>query len=323
MTFIYARIIITEEIFIKELSDINKKILGPVLCVTAAMVWGLSFVAQNEGINHIGAFTFNGIRMLLGSAVLLPFIICKNKKNPRKMSKSERNTKYKQNIIAILPVGICLLLGSSLQQFAFYDTEVGKVGFLTALYMIIVPILSLFLKKKAPYTVWIGVILGLVGMYLLCVGASSSFTLGRGEILTLCCAFAYSVHIIVIDKFAQKVDPIVLSCGQFFVTGFISCILMFIFEKPTIDGIMNAAIPLLYSGILSSGVGFTFQIIGQKYTDPTIAAMLLCLESVFSVLFGFIMPPHQVLETMEYIGCVIIFAGIIIAQITPKQKKLS
>ncbi len=302
---------------------IKNKLLGPFFCISAAMIWGLSFVAQNEGMNHIGAFTFNGIRMLLGSAILLPFIVIKNKKQAKASGTKKASVLNKHTVLAILPIGICLFLGSTLQQFAFYDTEVGKIGFITALYMIIVPILGLFLKKKAPFTVWIGVVLGLIGMYLLCVGTSDSFTLGRGEFLTLCCAIAYSVHILVIDKYAQKIDPIIISCGQFFITGVISCILMFIFEKPTIESIMNAAIPLLYSGILSSGVGFTFQIFGQKYTDPTIAAMLLCLESVFSVLFAFIMPPHQVLQTVEYIGCAVIFAGIIIAQITPKSKKLN
>ena len=284
------------------------------------MIWGLAFVAQNEGINHIGAFTFNGIRMLLGSAVLLPFILIKNKKKKTAASNENAPLFSKQTALAILPVGICLFFGSTFQQFAFYDTEVGKVGFLTALYMIIVPLLGLFFKKKAPYTVWTGVVLGLIGMYLLCVGTSASFTLGRGEILTLCCAFAFSVHILVIDRFAQKIDPLVLSCGQFFITGVISCILMFIFEKPTVEGIMNAAIPLLYAGIFSSGVGYTFQVFGQKYTDPTIAAMLMCLESVFSVLFGLILPPHQSLQMMEYVGCVVILAGILIAQITPKSR---
>ena len=301
------------------MSEINKKLLGPFFCITAAMIWGLAFVAQNEGINHIGAFTFNGIRMLLGSAVLLPFILIKNRKNKSKSTDKTSPALNKQTVLAILPIGVCLFFGSTFQQFAFYDTEVGKVGFLTALYMIIVPLLGLFLKKKAPYTVWIGVVLGLIGMYLLCVGTSASFSLGKGEILTLCCAFAFSIHILVIDKFAQKIDPLVLSCGQFLITGIISCVLMFIFEKPTIEGIMNAAIPLLYAGIFSSGVGYTFQVFGQKYTDPTIAAMLMCLESVFSVLFGLILPPHQSLQMLEYVGCAVILAGIMIAQITPKS----
>ncbi|MEE1064844.1 MAG: DMT family transporter [Acutalibacteraceae bacterium] len=299
----------------------KNKLLGPVMLVAAAMIWGLSFVAQNEGMNHVEGFTFNGIRMMIGSAVLLPLILFRNKKNNKKLSRDEKRSVLKANIIGIIPVGICLFLGSTLQQFAFNYTETGKIGFLTALYMIFVPILGLFLKKKPTVTIWIGVILGVIGMYLLCVGSSTSFNIGTGELLAIGCALAYAVHILAIDKFGQNIDSIVLSCGQFFVTGFISCILMFIFEKPSLESILNAAIPILYSGVLSSGVGFTVQIVGQKYTDPTIAAMLMCLESVFAVLFAFIMPPHETLQSVEYIGCAVIFIAIIIAQINPKSDK--
>ncbi len=301
----------------------RNKIIGPIILVTAAMIWGLSFVAQSEGMNYIGGFTFNGIRMLLGSASLLPFILIRKRKNTAVLTQEEKKNKNKSTVKGILLVGLCLFAGSNLQQFAFNYTEIGKVGFLTALYMILVPIFGLFLKKKPPYTVWIGVLLGLGGLYLICMGGASSFSLGKGEIMTLCCAVAFALHILVIDKFASEIDAIVLSCGQFFVTGVLSCILMFIFEEPTIDGIIKAAIPLLYAGIMSSGVAFTFQIIGQKSTDPTIAAMLLCLESVFSVLFAFIVPPHEKLMPIEYAGCAVIFAGILIAQLTPKQKKLN
>lgn len=299
----------------------KNKLLGPVMLVAAAMIWGLSFVAQNEGMNHVEGFTFNGIRMMIGSAVLLPLILFRNKKNNKKLSRDEKRSVLKANIIGIIPVGICLFLGSTLQQFAFNYTETGKIGFLTALYMIFVPILGLFLKKKPTVTIWIGVILGVIGMYLLCVGSSASFNIGTGELLAIGCALAYAVHILAIDKFGQNIDSIVLSCGQFFVTGFISCILMFIFEKPSLESILNAAVPILYSGVLSSGVGFTVQIVGQKYTDPTIAAMLMCLESVFAVLFAFIMPPHETLQSVEYIGCAVIFIAIIIAQINPKSDK--
>ena len=299
----------------------KNKLFGPFLLVSAAMIWGLSFVAQDEGMNHVGAFTFNGIRMIIGSAVLVPFIIARSRKNNSQLNSEEKKSLIRSNIIGILPVGICLFFGSTLQQFAFNYTETGKIGFLTALYMIFVPIIGLFLKKKPAYTIWIGVALGLVGMYLLCVGSSATIRIGTGELLAIGCAVAYAVHIIIIDKFAQKIDAVVLSCGQFFFTGFISCILMFVFEKPSIGSILNAAVPILYSGILSSGLAFTLQIVGQKYTDPTIAAMLLCLESVFSVLFAFIMPPHETLAVVEYIGCAIIFIAIIIAQINPKKKK--
>ncbi len=301
----------------------KNKLFGPLILVTAAMIWGLSFVAQSEGMNYVEGFTFNGIRMLIGSAVLLPFILFKKKDTAVTLTKQEKKAKNKSTLKGIILVGLCLFVGSNLQQFAFNYTEIGKVGFLTALYMILVPIFGLFLKKKPPFTVWIGVILGLAGLYLICMGGASSFSLGKGELMTLCCAVAFALHILVIDKFAAEIDAVVLSCGQFFVTGVLSCILMFIFEEPTLDGIMKAALPILYAGIMSSGVAFTFQIIGQKYTDPTIAAMLLCLESVFSVLFAFIVPPHEKLMPVEYAGCAVIFAGIILAQITPKQKKLN
>ena len=304
----------------KSCMNAKNKVFGPLLLVLAAMIWGLSFVAQNEGMNHVEAFTFNGIRMLIGSAVLVPFILIKRKKNPQKLTKNEKKFLSKTALIAIIPVGICLFLGSTLQQFAFNYTETGKIGFLTALYMIFVPVIGLFMKKKTPFTVWIGVLLGVIGMYLLCVGASKSFTIGKGELLGIGCAIAYAVHIIVIDKLGKNVDSLVLSCGQFFITGIISCILMFIFEKPSIERILDAAIPILYSGVLSSGVGFTIQIVGQKYTEPTIAAMLFCLESVFAVLFAFIIPPHEKLATVEYIGCTIIFLAIVIAQLNPKKK---
>ena len=299
------------------------KLIGPITLIVAAMIWGLSFVAQNEGMNYIGAFTYNGIRMFMGSAVLLPFIIVKRLKNKKNNLQTADKKKRESTLIGISLVGMCLFIGSSFQQLAFNYTEVGKVGFITALYMVFVPVLGLFLKKRPPFTVWIGIVLGLAGLYLICIGGSSEFGIGKGELLTLLCAIAYSFHILVIDRFAADIDAVELSCGQFFITGVISCILMFIFEDPNIDSIRQAIIPLLYSGVMSSGVGFTFQIIGQKRTDPTIAAMLLCLESVFSVLFAFIIPPHERLMPVEYLGCAIIFAGIIIAQIAPKSNKLT
>lgn len=302
----------------------KNKISGPLILISAAMIWGLSFVAQNEGMNYIGAFTYNGIRMLIGAAVLFPVVLYNRIKHKKyKIAADIQSYSKSKKLLGITLVGLCLFAGSNLQQFAFNYTEVGKVGFITALYMVIVPVLGLFLKKRPPFTVWIGIILGVVGLYFICIGSSSSFTIGKGELLTLLCAIAYSVHILVIDRFASDIDAVELSCGQFFITGVISCILMFIFEEPNIESIRMALIPILYSGVISSGVGFTFQIVGQKRTDPTISAMLLCLESVFSVLFAFILPPHEKLMPIEYTGCAIIFIGIIIAQITPKSKKLN
>ena len=295
------------------------RILGPIMLVSAAMIWGLSFVAQKQGMEYVEGFTFNGIRSLLGAIVLIPFIVIRAVKNPVKLSPVEKKQSRRDNLKGILVVGLMLCIGSNLQQFAFNYIEPGRVGFITALYMLIVPLISFIVyKKKQPVTTWIGVILGVVGLYMICMGGSASFSLGKGDILALLCSFAFALHIIVIDKFAAKIDCVVLSCGQFFVTGVISCILMFIFESPNIQSIMQAAVPILYAGIMSCGCAFTFQVIGQKYTDPTISSMLLCLESVFSVIFSFIILGER-MASVEYIGCAVMFVAIIIAQLPARK----
>lgn len=296
------------------------KILGPILLVSAAMIWGLSFVAQKQGMEFVEGFTFNGIRCLIGGIVLLPIILFRSLKNPVKLPPAEKKASRKESLKGILIVGGMLCIGSNLQQFAFGYIEPGKVGFITALYMLLVPLISFILyKKKQPFTTWIGVILGVGGLYMICMGGSSSFSLGKGELLALLCSVAFALHIIVIDKYAATIDCIVLSCGQYMVTGVISCILMFIFEKPDIGNIMHAAVPILYAGIMSCSCAFTFQIIGQKYTEPTLASMLLCLESVFSVIFSFLILGER-MTTVEYIGCAVMFTAIIIAQLPAKKK---
>ena len=296
------------------------KILGPILLVSAAMIWGLSFVAQKQGMEFVEGFTFNGIRCLIGGIVLLPIILFRSLKNPVKLPPAEKKASRKESLKGILIVGGMLCIGSNLQQFAFGYIEPGKVGFITALYMLLVPLISFILyKKKQPFTTWVGVILGVGGLYMICMGGSSSFSLGKGELLALLCSIAFALHIIVIDKYASTIDCIVLSCGQYMVTGVISCILMFIFEKPDIGNIMHAAVPILYAGIMSCSCAFTFQIIGQKYTEPTLASMLLCLESVFSVIFSFLILGER-MTTVEYIGCAVMFTAIIIAQLPAKKK---
>lgn len=296
------------------------KILGPILLVSAAMIWGLSFVAQKQGMEFVEGFTFNGIRCLIGGIVLLPIILFRSLKNPVKLPPAEKKTSRKESLKGILIVGGMLCIGSNLQQFAFGYIEPGKVGFITALYMLLVPLISFILyKKKQPFTTWVGVILGVGGLYMICMGGSSSFSLGKGELLALLCSIAFALHIIVIDKYASTIDCIVLSCGQYMVTGVISCILMFIFEKPDIGNIMHAAVPILYAGIMSCSCAFTFQIIGQKYTEPTLASMLLCLESVFSVIFSFLILGER-MTTIEYLGCAVMFTAIIIAQLPAKKK---
>ena len=296
------------------------RIIGTILLISAAMIWGLSFVAQKQGMEYVEGFTFNGIRSLIGGIVLLPVIFFRSRKNPVKLSPVEKKQNRKDNIKGILIVGTMLCIGSNLQQFAFDYIEPGKVGFITALYMLLVPLISFIVyKKKQPVTTWIGVILGVGGLYMICMGGASSFSLGKGEILAMLCSIAFALHIIVIDKYAPKIDTIVLSCGQYLVTGVVSCILMFIFEKPDISNIMQAAVPILYAGIMSCSCAFTFQIIGQKYTEPTLASMLLCTESVFSVIFSFIILGER-MTGIEYVGCAVMFTAIIIAQLPAKKK---
>lgn len=296
------------------------RIIGPILLISAAMIWGLSFVAQKQGMEYVEGFTFNGIRSLIGGIVLLPVIFFRSRKNPVKLSPVEKKQTRQDNIKGILIVGTMLCIGSNLQQFAFDYIEPGKVGFITALYMLLVPLISFIAyKKKQPVTTWIGVILGVGGLYMICMGGASSFSLGKGEILAMLCSIAFALHIIVIDKYAPKIDTIVLSCGQYLVTGVVSCILMFIFEKPDVSNIMQAAVPILYAGIMSCSCAFTFQIIGQKYTEPTLASMLLCTESVFSVIFSFIILGER-MTVIEYVGCAVMFTAIIIAQLPAKKK---
>ena len=293
------------------------KLGGPLILILAAMIWGLSFVAQKSGMEYVGSFTFTAIRLVLATLTLLPIVITNRKRIPTNLSDDELKAKNRRTVKGCICVGLCLCVGLNLQQYAFNYIEAGKVGFITALYMLLVPIFGLFIKKKPPFTIWIGVALGVLALYLICMGGSKGFTVGTGELLTILCAVAFALHILVIYFFSD-VDSVELSCGQFFVAAIISLILMFIFEKPNLAGIKDAAFTIFYAGVFSSAIAFTFQIIGQKKTEPALASLLLCLESVFSVIFAFILPPHEKLSLTEYIGCAIMFAAILIAQVPSK-----
>ena len=291
----------------------SKKILGPVLLLSAAMIWGLSFVFQKEGMDYVDTFTFNGIRTMVGAVVLLPIAIFRKRK--AELAAPKTKEQKKKELRGILIVGMCLFVGSNLQQAAFKDLAPGKVGFITALYMLLVPVFGfLIFRRRLAVTVWIGVGIGLVGLYLLCVGTGVDLSFGKGEILTLICAFAFAFHIIAIDYFASDVDSVVLSCGQFLIAGGLSCVCMFIFEKPEWSNILQAGIPILYAGIMSCGVAFTFQIIGQKYADPAPASIAMSMESVFSGIGGWILL-GQTMSGRELSGCALVFASVIMTQI--------
>lgn len=277
----------------------------------AALIWGVAFVAQSVGMEYVGAFTFNGCRFLIGSVVLLPLIWGMRKKTAGIL-------KEKTGIIGGICCGVVLFVASSFQQFGVAETTVGKAGFITALYIVIVPLLGIFLKKKIPWSVWVSVCLATVGMYMLCM--TEGFKISRGDIYVFLCAVCFSFHILTIDYFSPKADGVVISCVQFFIAGMISAIAAAIWETPRLSSIMAAWAPVLYAGIMSCGVGYTLQVVAQKNTDPVLASLILSLESAFSLLAGWVIL-GQKLTPKELGGCVLVFAAIILAQIPVGKKE--
>lgn len=279
----------------------------------AAFIWGVAFVAQSVGMDYVGPFTFNAVRNFIGSLVLIPCILFFDRRRADAGETQPQNRKTL--LIAGIFCGIALAAGSSLQQIGIQYTTVGKAGFITALYIVIVPLLGIFLRKRIGLFVWIAVALAVGGMYLLCMTESSG--IAKGDLFILAGSFAFSLHILIIDHFSPRVDGVRLSCIQFFVCGLICSVPMFTLEQPTMHAILSAWAPILYAGVLSCGVAYTLQVVGQKGCDPTIASLILSLESVFSALAGWVLL-HQVLSFREVAGCILVFAAIILAQISPE-----
>ena len=293
-----------------------KSTKNSLLLFLAALIWGVAFVAQSVGMDYVGPFTFNCVRSLLGSLVLIPCVLfLAHKKAEGRESMPDQP---KDVILGGILCGILLAVSTALQQIGIMYTTVGKAGFVTALYIIIVPILGIFLKKKAGVKVWISVLIALVGLYLLCM--TDSFSLNKGDFLVLLCAFCFSFHILVIDHFSVRVTGVKLSCIQFFVCSAFNAIPMFLLETPRMSDICRAWAPILYAGILSCGVAYTLQIIGQKNMNPTVASLILSLESVISVLAGWVIL-HQTLSVREILGCILMFGAIILAQLTSRNRK--
>lgn len=306
------------------------------LCLLlAATIWGIAFVAQSVGMEYVGPFTFNGVRSLIGAAVLVPviFILNRSKNSQNIPSSNEVSTASgsssaaTQNTATAFPYnnrdlciggiacGIALFAASNFQQFGIQYTTVGKAGFITACYIVIVPIIGFFLGKKCSPFIWAAVVMALVGLYLLCI--TDGFSIGLGDVLVLICAVLFSLHILIIDHFSPKTDGVKLSCIQFLVCGILSTILALILEHPQISSILTAWLPILYAGVMSCGVAYTLQIVGQKNVNPTVASLILSLESCISVLAGWVIL-GQKLSAKELIGCVIMFAAIILAQLPEK-----
>lgn len=289
-----------------------------LLLLLTAAIWGVAFVAQSVGMDYVGAFTFNSVRSVIGSLVLIPVILFLNRQKP---SSPQTDLQKKENRRTLITggvcCGICLCLASNFQQFGIKYTTVGKAGFITACYIVIVPVLGLFLKQKCGSFVWAAVVMAVIGLYLLCI--KDGFSIGTGDILVMICALLFSVHILVIDHFSPMVDGVKMSCIQFLVCGILSGIPALLLENPSLSSILAAWKPILYAGILSCGVAYTLQIIGQKNMNPTVASLILSLESCISVLAGWIILKQQ-LSLREFAGCGVMFAAIILAQLPQKTK---
>lgn len=293
----------------------GKILIGSGLLVLTALIWGIAFVAQSEGMNYVGGFTFNASRFLIGGAVLIPciyFLRRGNREQRQALTEEEQKQQNRTGIAGGICCGLVLCLSSSLQQFGIAHTTVGKAGFITALYIILVPILGLFMKKKVGLNIWVSVMMAAVGMYLLCI--NEGFSVGRGDFLVFLCSIGFSLHILVIDYFSPRADGVVISCVQFFTAGIVSGVLMLLFEKPSWEAVMAAWMPVLYAGVMSCGVAYTLQVVAQKNVPPTMASLLMSLESVFSVLAGWVIL-GQKLSGREMLGCALVFAGILLAQI--------
>lgn len=326
---------------------------SPALLFLTAVVWGVAFVAQSVGMDYVGPFTFNCIRCLIGAVVLVPCIWFLDgwKQRPdgascgresagapdgasdgresagasRGASDGRESTEAPSGASdgshALLAGGICcglaLFVASNLQQIGIQYTTVGKAGFITALYIVMVPVFGIFLKKRAGICVWVSVALAVAGLYLLCI--TDRLALGKGDILVLLCAVVFAVHILVVDHFSAKADGVRMSCIQFLVCGLLSGVCMLLTEHPEMRLILQAWQPILYAGVFSCGVGYTLQIIGQKGTDPTVASLILSLESVVSVLAGWLLLGQR-LSVRELGGCALMFAAILLAQMPERRQ---
>lgn len=304
----------------------KKEFRNSLLLILTALIWGTAFVAQREGGAEVGPYTFNCIRSLIGAVVLLPVIKLLEK---RTSGETSPNTADRKTLwVGGISCGVVLFVASTFQQLGmYYGTTAGKAGFLTACYILIVPLLGLFLGKKCHWNVWFSVLIALCGLYFLCL--TNGFTLQLSDGLVLLCAVSFAVHILVIDHFSPLVDGVRLSCIQFFVCGVLGLVPMIGLDMRHSAagaglwiaslGSWDVWLPILYAGVLSCGVGYTLQVVGQDGINPTIASLLMSLESVFSVLAGMILL-HETMSGRELLGCVLVFAAVLFAQI-PLEKR--
>ena len=291
----------------------KSEVKSSLLLLLTAFIWGVAFVAQSMGLDYVEAMTFNGCRFLLGGTVLLPVIYFRKKRQLKQApDEGQKRKQRKITLVGGICCGLALCTASCLQQYGIQYTTVGKTGFITALYIVIVPILGIFLKKKISPLVWAGAVLAVSGFYFLCITENAG--INKGDILVFFCAVCFSFHIMIIDYFAPKADGVQLSCVQFYVSGIICMMAAFLLETPSMQEIMAGAIPILYAGIFSCGVAYTLQIVGQARVNPTVASMILSLESVISVLAGWVIL-QETLTGRQIVGCILVFGAVILAQL--------
>ena len=290
-------------------------IFNLALLFLTAMIWGFAFVAQLDGVQHVGPLTMNGVRFTVGVIALIPVVLFFE----RGRSGAEER---KKTLLASLIAGTVLFLASTFQQIGIEKTgSAGVAGFITGLYTVLVPVVCFFLfKQKTRFNMWLGAFLSLLGLFLLCYKAGEGISFGFGEVMLLIGALLWTTHVIVIDRFCKEIRPLHFSLGQFIVCAMLGVITMFIFETPTVEGIWNAKWAILYCGVLSVGVAYTLQVVAQRRADPTFAAIVLSTESVFSAIGGALFGTDSI-SPLGYIGCAIMFLGIILSQMTFKVTK--
>ena len=292
----------------------NKKLAGSLLLLLTALIWGSAFVSQRIGMSYVEPLTFNSIRTFIGGLFLIPFIpiFCKGKPVLPKQGQER-----KALLTGGLVCGLLLCLASNLQQVGIQYTSAGKAGFITSLYIVLVPCLGLFIGQRIGKALWAAVLLAVCGLYLLCM--SEKFVLERGDLYIILCALAFAFHILAVGYFATRTEGIKLACLQFLVSGAVGMLFMFMFETPHIKDILSCSFPILYAGIFSCGLAYTFQIIGQKHVSPTVASLLMSFESVFAALSGWAILGEQ-LTLKELSGCILMFSAVILAQLPEKKK---
>lgn len=285
------------------------------LLFLTACIWGLAFVFQSKGMEYMDPFTFNGVRSLIGAASLLVFVVLRNKLTGKSLKELDRKLTLKAGICC----GIALTVASTLQQFGIAQTSVGKAGFITTLYIIFVPIAGLLFRKKVSKIVWLAAFMAAIGMYLLCM--NESFSVNTGDILVFLCAVFFTVHIMVVDYYSPKTDGVVISLIQFTVCGILCMIGAFIWGNPAWSQVTSGVGTLLYAGVMSCGVAYTLQIVGQNGVNPTVAALLMSLESVVATVAGVIaykigfLKTDQTMSLRQTAGCIIVFAAVILVQL--------